>query len=309
MKLSKRLMGVWSAAPTPFDENFHIDCDAISKMVEHHIKIGVNGLFLLGTNGEGPCLDERQKTRMVKLVVKYNKSRMLIAVQITDNSAYQMIENAKRFSDEGADILILSAPYFFPRPDEKRLLSFYERVLKSIQMPFGFYDRGKYAPVVIPATILRKLYVDRRMIIIKDSSSDEKKMQMALRARKKNKKLKLFNGNEFDCVKYLIAGYDGLLLGGGIFNGYIANQIVDAVKQGDILRAEKLQNLMNKIMYSVYGGKKIKCWLAGEKYLLVKMGIFKTWNNLYEYQLTPSCKKKIDRVFTRYKKLFLPYKN
>lgn len=309
MKLSQKLTGVWSAAPTPFDENFHIDCDAIYKMVEHHIQIDINGLFLLGTNGEGPCLDEKQKNKVVEAVVKYNNGRMLIAVQITDNSPYQMIENAKKFSDAGADILILSAPYFFPKPDKKRLLSFYERVLKSVNMPFGFYDRGKYSPVLIPTVILKKLYTKRKVIIVKDSSADEEKMQIALKIKRKNRCLRLFNGNEFDCVRYLVAGYDGLLLGGGVFNGYIANKITYAVKQKNITKAEKLQNFMNRIMYSVYGGRKIKCWLAGEKYLLVKMGIFKTWKNLYEYELSPSYKKTIDNVFTKHKKIFLPYTN
>ncbi|MCX7706296.1 MAG: dihydrodipicolinate synthase family protein [bacterium] len=307
MKLCERLTGVWSAAPTPFDENFHIDSISLAKMVEHHIRIGINGLFLLGTNGEGPCLDEKQKIETVKAVVRYNKGRILIAVQITDNSAYQMIENAKKFSDAGADILIMSAPYFFPRPDEKRLFSLYEKVLDSVNMPFGFYDRGKYASVMIPLDVLKKLYKTKKIIIIKDSSSEEERMKIAFKAKTKNKNLRLFNGNEFDCVKYLVSGYDGLLLGGGVFNGYIAGKIIEAVRDGKVSEAERWQYLMNKIMYKVYGGKKIKCWLAGEKYLLVKMGIFNTWKNLYEYQLLTSCKKTIDNIFQRYFKLFLPY--
>ncbi|HOK79855.1 MAG TPA: dihydrodipicolinate synthase family protein [bacterium] len=311
MKISKalyeKLCGVWSAVPTPFNEKMQIDHDSIEKMVEHHIKIGINGLFLLGTNGEGPCLTEQQKIELVKQVVKCNKGRMAIAVQITDNSSQQMLENARKFSDTGIDIFIISSPYFFVRPEPERIFNLYDSVLENIHLPVGIYDRGKYSSVEIPIMVLKKLYTSRKIIIIKDSSSDEARMKLALMARRKNKRLRLFNGNEFQCVRYLQAGYDGLLLGGGVFNGYIASRIINAVKMGDISEAEKLQNLMNKIMYAVYGGKKIRSWLAGEKYLLMKMGIFKTWKNLYQYTLDKQCEKAIDRIFKQYQNLLIPY--
>jgi dihydrodipicolinate synthase/N-acetylneuraminate lyase len=50
--------------------------------------------------------------------------------------------------------------------------------------------------------------------------------------------LALFCGYEFDCVKYLRAGYDGLLLGGGVFNGHIAGLILRAMAAGDEKAAE-----------------------------------------------------------------------
>ncbi|HOJ31690.1 MAG TPA: dihydrodipicolinate synthase family protein [bacterium] len=311
MKISKelheKLCGVWSAAPTPFNKNMEIDREAVEKMVEHHIKIGINGLFLLGTNGEGPCLTEKQKLEIVKQVVKCNKGKMVIAVQITDNSSQQMLENARKFSDTGIDIFIISSPYFFVRPEPKRILNLYESVLKNIHLPVGIYDRGKHSAVEIPLSVLKKLYTNKKIIIIKDSSSDETRMQLALMARRKNRNLRLFNGNEFQCVKYLQAGYDGLLLGGGIFNGHIASQIINAVKTGNIGKAEKLQKLMNKIMYAAYGGKKVQSWLAGEKYLLMKMGIFNTWNNLYQYTVDAQCEKTIDKIYKQYKNLLIPY--
>ncbi|MCM8822628.1 MAG: dihydrodipicolinate synthase family protein [Candidatus Omnitrophica bacterium] len=307
--LLQKINGVWSAAPTPFNERMEIDTESVQKMVEHHLKIGISGLFILGTNGEGPCLNEKQKIKLVKSAVKYNKNRMIICAQITDNSSQLMIENAKNMADAGVDILVISAPYFFPRPDEKRLLSLFEEVLDRIDMPFGIYDRGKFSSVIIPVSVLKKLCKNKKTILIKDSSSDEERMKIFLNAKKKDKNLRIFNGNEFDCVKYITAGYDGLLLGGGVFNGYIAGKIIDAVKNGNIDEAEKLQELMNKIMFAVYGGKSVKCWLAGEKYLLVKMGIFNTWKNLYQYILSKSNRKAIDSAFKKYQNLLLPYED
>ena len=117
----------------------------------------------------------------------------------------------------------------------------------------------------------------------------------------------ILNGNEFNCVTYIKAGYDGLLLGGGIFNGYIAGCIIQAVKTGDFNKAEKLQKLMNNIMFAVYGGKQCKCWLSGEKKLMVDMGIFRTWKGYLGYPLTKSCCAAIKRVLKNNSNMLMPW--
>jgi hypothetical protein len=63
---------------------------------------------------------------------------------------------------------------------------------------------------------------------------------------------------------------------------------------------------MNRLMFSVYGGKQIRAWLSGEKYLLVRMGIFKTYRNFPGYPLTERDKKVIDKVLERNKDALLP---
>jgi dihydrodipicolinate synthase/N-acetylneuraminate lyase len=144
------------------------------------------------------------------------------------------------------------------------------------------------------------------VILVKDSSSDPARRRIALAARKKRPSLRLLTGDEFTCADYLLAGYDGLLLGGGVFNGYLAGRIVAAVAAGDTAQARRLQERMNRIMYDVYGGKKIACWLAGEKHLLVEMGIFRTWKNHLGYTLTASCRRAIARVLKRDNDVLLP---
>ena len=90
------------------------------------------------------------------------------------------------------------------------------------------------------------------------------------------------------------------------FNGYLAGQIVAAVSEGDIPRAEKLQDRMSRMMYAVYGGKQIACWLSGEKKLLVELGLFSTWRNFPDYPLTASCCKAIERVLAQDADVLLP---
>jgi len=53
---------------------------------------------------------------------------------------------------------------------------------------------------------------------------------------------------------------------------------------------------MNQLMYRIYGGEKISCWLSRLKYLMVKMGIFATIQGHLEYPLTNDCREAIDEI-------------
>jgi len=298
--------GVWSATPTPFDRNFNVDTSSVGKMVEHHLRLGVKGLFLCGTCGEGPWMTDHQRITMIKETVRAVKGRIPVAVQVTDNSAARIVQNMKIAADAGADIAVIAPPYFLLNATPANILRLYREAIRKSPLPVGIYDRGRFGSVLVPDSILGTIYAEPNVVLIKDSSSDEKRMNIAIRARKKRPELKLLNGNEFNCTAYIKAGYDGLLLGGGIFNGYIANMIINAVLEGDLARADRLQLRMNNLMWAVYGGKKITAWLTGLKELLVRMKIFRTNINYLAYPLPARTSKAIDKSLQKDKDILLP---
>ncbi len=301
-----KLSGVWSAAPTPLTEKMNVDTGDVIRMVEHHRELGVNGLFLAGTNGEGPWLPENEKSILVRTVADNAGDSLVIAVQVTDNSAARIRDNMRRAADDGAHIAVIAPPCFFMNRTKETLKRHYLEAADASPLPVGIYDRGTFGPVTVPVSLLRTVYAHENVIIVKDSSTRAKNARAALEARGKRPELRIFNGDEFDCVRCLAMGYDGLLLGGGIFNGRMAGMIIEAVRAGKMKKAEKLQKRMNRLMYAVYGGADIECWLSGEKKLLTDMGIFTTWHNFPRYPLTDSCIRAIDRALAKNDHYLLP---
>lgn len=53
-------------------------------------------------------------------------------------------------------------------------------------------------------------------------------------------------------------------------------------------------------------GKTIACWLAGEKYLLQKWGVFSNYFNLLGFELTEECRQFIDRIAEEEAAFLLP---
>ena len=302
----ERLNGVWSATPTPFTDSMKIDTVAVRRMVEHHLRLGVKGLFLGGTCGEGAWMTNEQRRTLVRTTAKYSDGRLLLAVQVTDNSAPRILDNIQMAKEEGADIAVIAPPYFHANPTPENIAGVYIDAIQKSSLPIGIYDRGVNSQVPVPNEILKNIYAEQKVILVKDSSCDPEHMKIALDARQSRPELRLLNGYEWDCVTYLKAGYDGLLLGGGIFNGHLAAMIIDAVKTGNIAEAERLQNRMNQLMWDVYGGKQITCWLTGLKQFLVEMKIFRTNKGYLNYPLTASCKKTIAAALEREADILLP---
>lgn len=303
---SATMRGVWSATPTPLRTDRSVDLDAVPRLVDHHLRLGVRGLFLGGTCGEGPWLPPGELRRFVRAVVAAAAGRLLIAVQVTDNSAARIAENAAAAAADGADLAVIAPPYFLLNATPANLVALYAEAALRSPLPVGIYDRGKHGAVVVPNEALAEIYALDQVVLLKDSSSDPTRRDIALAARARRPGLALLDGDEFCCVDYIQAGYDGLLLGGGIFNAVLARRIIEAVQAGDLAQAQTLQERMNQLMFDVYGGPSITCWLTGLKELLVRLGVFGTNASFLNYPLTPECSQAIAAAIQRERGVLLP---
>ena len=303
----ENIAGVWSATPTPFTDELKLDVEAIPCLVEHHLRLGVKGLFLGGTSGEGPWMSDSMRLELANEVVKSNQGRMLLAMQVTENSAMQIIENIKRIEDSGIDIAVIAPPFFQINATQEYLKDLYLEVIESSSLPIGVYHRGKLSSVEIETDTLEKIISHPKVVLVKDSSSDPVVRDMICQATAKRKdELFGLNGNEFDSVPYVEAGYDGFLFGGACFIGFMANKILELGKAGDITGAQAMQDYMNVIMKKVFGGEGLSCWLAGQKQIMVELGIFNTRKTIINYQITDECIKTIKDVVEQEKAYLLP---
>lgn len=283
------LGGVWSAPPTPLNLAQRLDVDSVGRLLEQHVRLGVNGLMLAGTCGEGPWLRVEDRQQLTLAAVAASAGRLRMALQVTDNSIGRVLANIEQAAAWGAEIAVVDAPWILFNGTPARKLAHYREIVRQSALPVGLYDRGENSSNAVPDILLPELLAETNLVMVKDSSQSDTRRAIYLKACKSRPDLIVLNGDEFNCVSYLQAGYNGLLLGGGVFNGALANRIMAAVRAGNLAEAERLQARMNDLMYRVYGGPKIECWLTGLKELLVQMGIFSTNVNTLGYPLTPDC--------------------
>ena len=295
------MVGAWSAAPTPFTQSLAIDSASVRRMVKHHIRLKQKGIFIGGTCGEGPWLRRTDMRKLTEVATTVANGCMKIAVQVTDNSYTKVLEHIKDAKADGADIAIVAEPWFTGPIHSECIEEQYLNIAEKSVLPVGIYSRGAtFVPLRVYAKVLRH----NNVCLFKDSSLNDDIMKLALSvAAKRN--LCLLTGYELGMVKYLAAGYNGVLAGGGILIGNLTTKMIEAAKTHDMDRLNILQAHCDRINYKVYG-KKVKNWLTGLKYALVKMGIFSTTAGYLKYPLPKSVQNSIDKMIAKEQEVLFP---
>ena len=83
--------GLITAMVTPM-RNGSIDEEAVRGLVERLIQKGVNGIFILGTNGEFHVLSREEKVKLAAMVVEYADCRVPVYAGSGGNSTQEVIE-------------------------------------------------------------------------------------------------------------------------------------------------------------------------------------------------------------------------
>lgn len=292
---STNTVQIWSAVPTPLTSALKVDESSVERMVNAAVNDGIHGLFLAGTCGEGPWLADREKQVLVKAAFRAAGGRLKIAVQVSDNSVPRILDNAQAAAEAGADYAIIAAPATFMNATPERVVAHFVDAVNASPLPVGIYDLGKHRPVIIPEARLREIYLLPNVHLVKDSSGVDGRRSAALAARQEKPSLRLFNGDEFLCMEYLQAGYDGFMFGGAAAIAPQLQRIIQLYDAGQVVEAQEVNVAMKETLFGIYGGKSIACWLTGLKYHMVRRGLFTTTSSFLGYPLTDECRAFIER--------------
>ena len=288
----KRTSGVqiWSATPTPLTADLTIDLPSVGRLMRDALAGGIEGVFLAGTCGEGPWLPDRERVRLVQAVVAEAQGRLKIAVQATDNSVPRILDNIRQAAEAGADYAILAAPATFMNATPDRVVALFAEAIEASPIPVGIYDLGRHRPVTIPEDRLAEIYQRPNVHLVKDSSGSPTRRAAALEAKRRKPELRLFNGDEFRCLEYLEAGYDGFMFGGASATAAQLHCIAAAFRAGNLDEARRLDAELKRTLFGIYGGEQLACWLTGLKHYMVQRGLFASTASYLGYPLTEACR-------------------
>ena len=100
---------------------------------------GVNGLFLLGTTGEGPAVSYRLRAELTERVVKQVAGRAAVLVAISETSLVEQLRFAEVCAAHGATSLVMAPPYYFPL-SRHELTRHIDTVAARVSLPLLLYN-------------------------------------------------------------------------------------------------------------------------------------------------------------------------
>jgi len=137
----KKITGLVAATFAAYKEDGEINLEVIPQIVEKLIEDGVSGVFVCGTNGEGPNLTIDERKAIVEAYVKAVNKRIIVMVHVGHSSVKEARKLAAHAEQVGADAFSsVSAFYFKPTSVKSLVISLAEIASAAPNTPFYYYN-------------------------------------------------------------------------------------------------------------------------------------------------------------------------
>jgi dihydrodipicolinate synthase/N-acetylneuraminate lyase len=267
------LTGIIPPMITPLRGRDELDFAGLEKLIEHILDGGVNGLFILGTTGEGPSLSYRLRRELIQHVCKQVNHRVPILVGITDTSFVESVNVARSAAESGADALVVAPPYYLPEA-QPELQEYLEHLVPELPLPLYLYNMPALTKVHFELETVRRAMDEPRIIGLKDSSGDLNYFKSAAELVWGRPDWSLLIGPEEKLFDGLQLGGNGGVSGGANLFPNLYVRVVEAYRAGNIARAQELQQQIQRVSDSFYHiGKYSSSIIKGIKCALSCMGI------------------------------------
>jgi 4-hydroxy-tetrahydrodipicolinate synthase len=268
------LTGIVPPMITPLKGRDELDVAGMEKLIEHILAGGVNGLFILGTTGEGPSLSYRLRRELIERVCKQIKKRVPVLVGITDTAFVESLNVARAAADFGADAVVLAPPYYLPEA-QPELQEYLDHLVPELPLPLYIYNMPALTKVHIEADTIRRAMDNPRIIGLKDSSGDLNYFKAAAGLiRQHRPDWPLLCGPEEKLLATMQIGGNGGVSGGANLFPKLYVKVVEAYRSGNLTRAEELQNQIQRVSNSFYRiGKHSSSIIKGIKCALNCLGV------------------------------------
>lgn len=236
--------GIIAAMATPFFEDESINEAALRNQVERHIKAGMNGIFCLGTNGEGYAMDFDEKLRVIRITVEQAAGRVPVYAGTGCITTAETIKLTKKAEELGADCASIICPYF-AESSQSALIEHYSAVAAAADIPVLIYNIPARTGMNIDHATVAKLSSVPNIVGIKDSSGNFDNMLRYI--EETDDDFAVLSGNDSLILWNLMAGGRGGISGIANILPEVMESIYGYWKAGDLKNARKVQDSIRPI--------------------------------------------------------------
>jgi len=204
----KELIGTGTALITPFTEDYRIDFDALSRIIEQQIAGGTNYFVMLGTTGESVTLSKEEKAAVVTHIKTVNAGRLPLVLGVGGNYTAEVVNQLKNLDTNGLTAILSVSPYY-NKPNQQGILHHYKEVADNSPLPIILYNvPGRTGSNMTAATQL-ELAKHPNIVATKEASGNMEQV-MTLLANKPHDFL-VISGDDALTLPILACGGSGVI--------------------------------------------------------------------------------------------------
>jgi 2-dehydro-3-deoxy-D-pentonate aldolase len=248
---------------TPFTAQGTLDEAALDRLVDAQIAGGVEGIFVLGTTGEGAHVPKNFRRQMVGRTVARVKKQTVVYAGLGDIRAADAGE-ANEFLLAGADVLVAHPPISEKLPADA-LFAWFQSLLNQVKGPLMLYNMPATTGVSIPLDAVEKLLGHPNLAGIKDSENHPQRHEELLKRFGGKKNFSVFIGVGTLMETGLKMGADGIVPSVGNLIPEVCHQLCAAAEKADWSAADQLSARMNAVAALYQKGRNLNESLAALK--------------------------------------------
>ncbi len=294
MSKTFQLTGVLPVFQTPFLEDESIDTATLQREIEWLYDCGATGVVMAMVS-EVLRLDTEERRQLAELACRFGGGRGPVVISVGAESS-KVAESYARHAESVGAAALMAIPPVSVAAGEDELLRYYERIVGAVGIPVVVQDASGYVgrpmSIVMQAKMMHTFGAER--VLFKPEATPIGPRLSALRDAT-DKKARIFEGTGgIALVDSYRRGVVGTMPGADLIKGIVA--LWQALEAGDDRRTYSLSHAISAL---VAVQNSLDAFLAIEKYLLVKQGIFK--NTIVRgpvgYFLDAETRLEIDRLF------------
>jgi dihydrodipicolinate synthase/N-acetylneuraminate lyase len=240
------IRGIVPPMATPLAGPDELDLPGLERLIEHILKGGVHGLFILGTTGEGPVLSYRLRRELVQRTCRQVAGRVPVLVGITDSAYPEMVQMADCAAASGAGAVVVAPPFYF-QLSQADLLRLIAALAARSPLPVYLYNQPELTKMSFsPETVERAVEMPN-IAGLKDSSGDMDYLREVIQRVSGRSGVSVLVGPEHLLEESLHCGADGGVPGGANIFPDLPVRLYQAYREGNDRIAQEMQQRMTAI--------------------------------------------------------------
>lgn len=169
--------GIFAPVATIFGSDGELDLPAFSQNLDKYAGSALDGVVILGSNGEYALLETDEKVRLIDAGVKAIAGRRVVMAGTGAESTRGTIELTKRAAALGIDFALVVTPYYYkPCYDNQAYLDHFRAVADASPVPVLIYVMAAYTGVDLSSSLVSELSSHPNIAGIKDSGGNAAKV-------------------------------------------------------------------------------------------------------------------------------------
>ena len=232
---------------TPFKDD-KLDDENYTKLIQHHIENGTNGIVPGGTTGESPTLTHNEHKKIIDLAVKECKGKIPVIAGTGSNSTVEAVELSKYAENSGADGLLVVTPYY-NKPTQEGLYQHYKKINDNVGIPIIIYNIPSRSVIDMTVDTMTRLFELKNIVGVKDATGNLNRVDEQLKAMGKD--FVQLTGEDNNALEFNQRGGVGCISVTANVAAKLCSEFQLATKK-DLARAKNINNLLNPLHKALF---------------------------------------------------------